>query len=66
MTRGIKPDQESEEQYGQRLRRLSNALRVAGAPMEEDAMELLLAKASYDVMLYRASYAIVEEGLAVL
>ena len=33
VARGIKPDQESEEPYKQRLSRLSNALRVAGGPM---------------------------------
>ena len=60
--RGIRPDRESEEQYKERLTRMSGALQSMGTPMEEGTMEMLLAKASYDVMLYQASYASTEEG----
>ena len=54
--RGIRPERESEEQYKERLLKLSSSLQSMGSPMEVGTMEMLLAKASYDVMLYQASY----------
>ena len=45
---------------------MSSALQSMGTPMEEGTVEMLLAKASYDVMLYQASYASTEEEVAFL
>ena len=64
--RGIRPGRESEEQYKEKLNRWCGALRSMGSPMEEGTMEMLLAKASYDVMLYQASYGNVEEEIELL
>ena len=64
--RGIRPGRESEEQYKERLLKMSSALQAMGSPMEVGTMEMLLAKASYDVMLYQASYDNPEDEVALL
>ena len=45
---------------------MPNALQSMGSSMEEGTMEMLLAKASYDVMLRQASYNNAEDEVALL